>query len=244
MKALTDTFDEFETQRKRMEVHAGDEAVFESIQSQFATQNLEIVHSDSTVPTGKGYVIVKTADGEYLGTVGMKQLQMLISPEIHRVGRARNESFTEILDLLEQTVFKLTERHSLLAVSREIEDRAWRCNTGSLYAGFQRAAAFNKQAPLYNRLQIERDLSVRVFVQDGWNASADDAVTVVSSESDEIGRFWFVLYDGGEDPMQASGLIAEEREPDSYYGFWSYDPALIGDVIDYLEATYSSRLHS
>jgi hypothetical protein len=33
-------------------------------------------------------------------------------------------------------------------------------------------------------------------------------------------------------------LLAEEREPGGFYGFWSYDPETVDDVIDYLTERY------
>lgn len=237
MKKLRDAFEGFETQRKRLEVHTQKKAVAEQIARQVTTRNLEVVHEKTSLPSRDGYIVIRTADDEFLGTVGLSQFRTLFSPDIKQVGASRSEQFGELLELLDQTVFKLPERRSLLAVSREIEDRAWRCNDGVLYAGFQRTSAFETQKPLYQRLHRERELSVHVFVEDHWNTSAESLVVRTDAE-DEIGRFWFVLYDGGDDPMQASGLIAEEKKPDTYYGFWTYDPVLITNVIEYLDVTY------
>ena len=55
---------------------------------------------------------------------------------------------------------------------------------------------------------------------------------------DVIRETWFVAYDGGGLDTAKCVLLAEEREPGGFYGFWSYDPETVDEVIDYLTERY------
>ena len=54
----------------------------------------------------------------------------------------------------------------------------------------------------------------------------------------EIGSFWFLAFDGGSEPQNACALLAEERSPEAFYGFWTYDEDLVGAIEAYLSSTY------
>lgn len=124
----------------------------------------------------------------------------------------------------------------MLAAAREIEERAWRTGTGTLYTGFQTEAALSAQTDVYERLGSHHDLSVVVFLREDWDTPLEN-VTVVSNVAMELGVFWFVIFDGGSDGQQCA-LLAEEREPGSFYGFWTYERDLVDELVAYLESTY------
>ena len=73
----------------------------------------------------------------------------------------------------------------------------------------------------------------------GTNDARDaDGGVDAGATGHELGRFWFVAFDGGESELRTCALLAEEREPGAFYGFWTYDPALVGRLVDYLRRTY------
>jgi len=65
-------------------------------------------------------------------------------------------------------------------------------------------------------------------------------VTVHPEESLEIATTWFVVFDGGSDEQQSSALLAEERHEGGYYGIWTYDPGLVEETIQALDALQQS----
>ena len=155
--------------------------------------------------------IVRDADGEFLGALGTDLLEAILSPEIHPpwVLAERDVDLAGLFDFLDNTIFT-----------------------------FQNADAFAAQAPVYARFARERDVDVRIFVDEAWPHEAGDGVEVVARAGGEIGRFWFVLFDGGGDELAVAGLLAEEHEPGRYYGFWTDDPDFVSDLFAYLDATY------
>jgi len=59
--------------------------------------------------------------------------------------------------------------------------------------------------------------------------------------SEEIATSWFVVFDDGSDDESATqkcALLAEEREPREFYGFWTYDPVTVDYIVDHLESRY------
>ena len=66
----------------------------------------------------------------------------------------------------------------------------------------------------------------------------DTDLTIHVERSDEIRESWFVVYDGGGVDVNKCALVAEEREPRSFYGFWTYDPETVDWLLEYLSETY------
>jgi DICT domain-containing protein len=113
----------------------------------------------------------------------------------------------------------------MLAATREIEDRAWRERAGALHAGFQFYSEFAAQADVYRRL-ASTPLSVHVYAAPDVTPPEGEFETVRSSDPD-LTAMWFVVYDGAGREAQKCALVAEERSPDRYFGFLTYDPELV-----------------
>ncbi len=240
MNGFGDAIAAVEMQRKTLELYSAEADVSTDIVGQFSTRNVRVT-SHTLPPRGdRGFLIVRGPDGEFRGAMGIDHLQAVVSPEIHPPWPLGDPDASEsdLLDFLDNTVFTSYDRRQLLAITREIEERAWRANAGRLYVGFQRFEAFTAQAPVYDRFARDSDVSVRIFVGDGWEAEIDDSVEVVSEAGEEIGQFWFVLFVDDERELNTCGVIAEERTPGQYYGFWTHDIERIDAIVSYLDTAY------
>ncbi|WP_123539155.1 DICT sensory domain-containing protein [Halosimplex salinum] len=248
METLSDFVDSVEARRKTLEVHTDDAAVATALESQFSTRNVDVTRRQFSDREGDDFVVVRDAEGTFLGALGTDQLEQILSPETHppQVLADSEVDLGEILDVLDRTVFTSFERRQLVAIVREFEERAWRVGTGTVYVGFQRAEALAAQTPLYNRLARETDLSITVFLDDAADPDRDtadldldDSIGVVSPESAEIGQYWFFVFDGGADgELYKCALLAAERTPGSYHGFWTDGPGLVDDLYTYLRTRY------
>lgn len=241
MNSLRDVFETVEQQRKTLEVYTADETIASEIASQFRTRNVRVVREHLAPGDQAGFVIIRSADGEFRGALGIKHFRALLSPDIHPPWELTDteSDFAEVFDFLDNTLFASFDKPQMLATAREIEERAWRAADGTLFAGFQRRQAFTKQTDVYTTLGEQTSLSIKVFIEDDWTGSAlPDTVDVVTASDDEIGAFWLVMFDSGKSELETVGLVAEERDPDEYYGFWTYDPMVVDSIMGYLETEY------
>ena len=240
MNSLDDFIQTIERQRKTLEVHTDDDATLETLRRQFETRNIDVCHRSLGSFDEQGFVIIRSVDGEFRGALGLDGFQAMLSPRIHPPWELVETDYdrTELFGFLEKTLFTSYSPRQMLATSREIEDRAWRVGTGRLYTGFERATALAAQREVYDRFGSAGSLTVAVFLGDDWTESVPEGVTVVSEAGSELGKYWFVVFDGGDNEQEACALLAEERRPEEFYGFWTYDPELVEQLVAYLETTY------
>ena len=71
-----------------------------------------------------------------------------------------------------------------------------------------------------------------------WEPPEPDWLEVHAAETPEISESWFVVHDAPDESDCA--LVAEEREPNAYCGFWSYDEGIVADVLSHLRAEYGA----
>lgn len=228
---LLDIIDSVRTQERTLVVSAPPE--WESrvgeIQEYFRSQNVTVVHEPVESEDSQGVVL--QTESEELARVSLDALRALLDPQVvRRLGES--VPYSPLLDALSDTTFTSFDRSQMLTASREIEDRAWREGHGGLFAGFQRFSIFEEQRDIYSRL-AESNLEVHVFGDPDVDPPEGPYETHQLA-SEEIRRTWFVVYDGGGRGAQASALLAEERAPGEYYGFWTYDPSLVEDILEAL----------
>ncbi|WP_254763739.1 DICT sensory domain-containing protein [Natrinema marinum] len=238
--ALAEFIQAIERRRKTLEVYTDDDAIVEELRRQFDTRNVDVTHRSLGALGDTGFVIVRGGDGAFRGAVGVDQFRAILSPTIHppwKLGET-DQDRSELFDFLENTLFTSYDRRQMLAAAREIEERAWRIGTGKLYVGFERPAALAPQADVYERLASHSRLTIALFLADAWDATIPDGVTAVSGSDGELGEYWFVVFDGGRNALEACALLAEERRDGAFYGFWTYDSGLVGELVSYLETTY------
>lgn len=232
--ALGDFIDEVESRRKSITVYSASEP--EWIADQFVTRNVVVDYRPLPPDASVGFAIVRDDDG-FVASVGLPVLETLLEPPFRRPWEERT-SYDELFEVLADTLFTAYDRRQLLATAREIEDRAFRVGSGTLRVGFQRPDALSAQERVYELLAAETALDVHVYVRADWEVSDVPGVTVHVESAGEIGEFWFLAFDGGDDETNACALLAEERRPGQYYGFWTYDPALVVRLLSYLRAGY------
>ena len=243
MDALADAFGRVEHRRKTLEVYTAVDAVRSELEQQFSTRNVQIVHHAFPSKADLGFVVVRDSNGEFRAALGLEKLEAIISPKIDPPWELSDLDSTGVFDFLDNTIFTSYDRRQMLAATREIEERSWRTDSGTLFAGFQTSTAFEKQASIYDRFDHDSNVSVRVFIEDDppFAINSGSSLEVTTGEGSEIGDYWFVLFDGGPTNRNASGLLAEEREPGRYYGFWTYEPEFVGEIMTYIQTAVDGQ---
>jgi hypothetical protein len=243
MNSLQDAFDIVGSQKKKLEVYTADRTVASETKAQFSTRNVQVTSHQLPSAVEDGYILIRDDNDDFQGALGIDTLQAIISPEIHPPWALSDSEvdLTELFNFLNNLIFSSYNRRQLLAIAREIEERAWRTNAGTLYTGFQNSTAFTAQTPVYNRFARERNIAIQIFIENEWETELADTIEVVSDAGDEIGQFWFVIFDGAGSELEQCGMLAKQNDPDHYFGFWTHDPDLITEIISYLHSTYGPQ---
>lgn len=217
---------------KQFVVYGADETTAADL---FSNHNVSLVYRDLPAGGPSPFLVVEDG-GRFAGAVSLDDLDGLFSPPLVRPGEGTDVSpgYRVLFEVLDDTVFTSMERAELLAVSREIEDRAFRVGRGTLRTSFQRLSVFESQLDVYRRLADVTDLAIHVHGAPDWDPPEIAGVTYHEDAADDVERYWVVAFDGGDD-AQACALLAVE-EGDGYRGFWTDDPAVVADVLAALAA--------
>jgi len=217
----------------------------ESIERQlvdyFDTQNVRI-SSYRTSSGTPGDIAVLSTEDTVLEITSIETLRAFVNsgPSGSTSVGVTNEEYNAVLRHLKETTFTSYDTEQMLYASREIEDRARRAGGGTVHAGFQRCSVMADQQAIYTHL-TERGVEVHAYgipdatIPDLGGGQLHTGVT------DEIAKTWFVIFDGAGDETQKSALVAEERDPNTFFGFWTYDAEIVDTALDYLERTYVSN---
>lgn len=129
-------------------------------------------------------------------------------------------------------------KYVLIQVSRHIEAMAFKTGSGELHAAFQRLSRLTNERGtrrVYERLSAS-DLEVHAYgVPD---ADPDLPIAVHGDDSPEMRDAWFVVHDGDGNDGWKGALVADAVGPNTYRGFWTFDPDTVDAVQAYVKRTY------
>ena len=199
--------------------------------------DVEVYHEQLPVSADAGYLTVRSG-GEDRGSVPASAFADSVDPprDAPWTPEVRESGYGELGTLLAGARFTSLERPHLLATSREIEDRAFRVGSGAIHSGFQTVSTLRTELPVYERLGSTA-VDVHVYATPDEMPPDLDDISLHLERAAEIAQSWFVVFDGG-DEGSACALLAEEREPDEFYGFWTYERSTVDWILDHLESTY------
>lgn len=168
-------------------------------------------------------------DEAFVAAVSLESAREFLEPPIYEpwADAFDDATYRRLIDVFESTVWRSLERRQLLAVSREIETRAWHVGSGTLRVGFQHAAALEAMTPIYARLAAETALDIHVYIADAWDRPSIPGVTIHTNGGNEIGSFWVLVFDGDGDPLRASGLLARARSDGEFDGLWTDETQVV-----------------
>jgi len=229
-----------EDHEKSLTVFNTDAETVESVRDQFRDRNLSVrAERTGSGRPGSFVVLSSEREGDEDEVVTATDVEDVLSTPAGAEPGLDDDVRHPILDHLDETMFTSYDTEQMVAASHEIEDRAWRLDEGSLYAGFQRLSILADQMDVYTRLAAQEGLDVHAYAYpDASVPDHDTELTIHVERTDEIADSWFVVYDGNGIDVNKCALLAEERESRTFYGFWTYDPSTVDWIIDHLESTY------
>lgn len=239
--ALADVIEDVEGQRKTLTVFNPDanDTILADLAEYFETQNVTITGEQT--PSGKpsGFATL-TRDGEFLAATSLDTLRELLetTPTGDDGLGIDDSAYHELLQYVKETTFTSYSKAQMIQASKEIEDRAYRHASGELHAGFQFGSIMEGQQETYEQL-ADVDLEIHTYATPDGTDPRFDGVEVHLEDIEELRESWFVVYDGDGNDQFKSALLAEEREPNAYFGFWTYDPGIVDRIVEYLHASYT-----
>jgi len=214
-----------ESHRKTLTVYNADPSAAATLRERFTERNVAV--ESARTPEGPDAYAVLHRDGEFITAAALEDVL------------ARGEGGgNPILEYVDETTFTSYDTRQMVAASREIEDRAWRVGAGELHAGFQSVSVIETQLDTYEQLAGREGLAVHAYGYPDAAVPDHEGFTIHVERAEEIRDSWFVVYDGDGDDARKCALLAEEREPRSFYGFWTYDPDTVDWIIDHLQSAY------
>ena len=207
----------------------------QSLSDHFADRNVNV--EATTTDADPERFAVLSRDGEFV--TGVPVADVLDRPN-RTTPTVPQEAYRPVLDHLDETMFTSYTIRDMVAASREIEDRAWRMRRGELHAGFQTLSVLGGETETYNRIGSLPELDVHAYAAPEGELPDAESFTVHVERAPEIRETWFVAYDGAGVDEAKCALLAEEREPGRFYGFWSYDPSTVDYMIRHLTETYGA----
>lgn len=237
--SLSNFVDSFASRRLTVTVFAPDP--YPDLEAVFDQPNVTVRWNRIPDTGTDGFVAVEDESG-FRGAIPITAIKELLEPtSIPDPGSkaVRTSQLGEFFALVREATFSSFDRRTLLLTAREFEDRAWRSTGGALHAGFQRQEAFESQQRVYSELASHRGLDVHIYADPDWDLPAIPDVRIHHEGGPDLGDVWFVVFDGGQLPADACGLLAVEISDGEYYGLWTYDPETVAEIIEILETEYA-----
>ncbi|MBV0900715.1 DICT sensory domain-containing protein [Haloarcula salina] len=244
---VRELLDRFERTGLRLTVYGPepDAAITERLSSQHVAVDWQVL---PTAPS-EAFVVIRDQSG-FAGVVRLDDLRAFLSdppPIESELGptntgecgadeTASDEPVQRVLETLTNVPISTLRRPQLLATAHEFEDRAYRVGRGTLRVSFQSLSRFRAQFERYRHLADDTALDIHVYGRRDWYPPSIPGVTVHAVSDDEIERLWLLAFDGGGDDDRKCALVAEDLGDDRFRGFWTYDAAVVDEVMAELAA--------
>ncbi|PSP94361.1 histidine kinase [Halobacteriales archaeon QS_4_62_28] len=214
--------------------NAGDDVVSD-LAGHFDDRNVTVT-GEATVSGRPGKFLTLSDEDGIIAAADLSDFRARVNRTDVPIG-VEESPYRPILDELDETLFTSWSIDQMMTATREIEDRAFRVGDGALHAGFQYVSTLTGELAVYEGLG-RRGLDVHAYASPDEEPPTHEHFTLHIERAREVSESWFVVFDGGNDRTQKCALLAEERAPREFYGFWTYDPDTVDWIIEYLESTY------
>jgi hypothetical protein len=178
----------------------------------------------------------------------IRETLLMINTDLYRTGTQSLEDVTapDVLLNLSDTVFQLvgypqsnTEKLVLTLMARYIERQAWLHEGGVIRASFQRLSRlYNEKGTrrVYERLGELPELDVHAYGIPDLEPPEDLPVTIHGLDTEELRQSWFVIHH--TDDGDSVGMLALERGPNEWDGYWTFDTDEIEALNRYIRRSF------
>lgn len=208
-----------------------------AIREYFASQAVTVERGRTESGRPRNLALLES-DGRFLAADRVGELDRYVGGLDEPGRRPLREEPPAVVDAMVDTRFESYDKRRMIHASRIVEVRGWNVGSGELHAGFQNLSKIDFQTNVYRNLSRE-GLDVHVYGtgdEETVRSAAEMGLNVHESDAEEVRRHWWVAFDGDGRNADKSLLLAQERAPNEFYGFWTDDPGVVDDTIDRLGA--------
>lgn len=220
------------------------------VETLFAKQSVGV--DETTIDEYPENTVLLLEDGEVVAESPLDALHdaiLMVNSDLYKTGTRSLEETTvpAVIDKLTDVRFSLrgypasgSEKLLLILISREIERRAYEAGAGTLRSSFQQLSRIKDERGTRRayRKVSNTDVDVHVYGEPDWRPTAELDVTMHGGSKLDFEDSWFVIYQPPADrpAADAAGLLAIEKGPAEWEGFWTYDERVIDDLTAYIQA--------
>jgi hypothetical protein len=248
---ISEFIDAFDDREKTITVlnRESVDPLYRMLEDMFDSDAVTVTETDASEAGAPGDVVL--LQDEQTGTLAVSRMDevsdtlLLVNSDLYVTGTVPVEDVEtpEVVAHLSNVTFTVEDKQKflLIHISRHIESLALGTDGGTLHSSFQQLSRIRDERGTESayRTLAESDVDTHVYGVGGWEPpSFVDDLTVHAGDTEELRTSWFVVYDGdGKDDRKAA-LVAEEIDPNTYRGYWTFEPRLVDDILAHLEATY------
>jgi hypothetical protein len=217
------------------------------VRHHFAVRNVDVTVRRIERPEPAGFAVLH-ADGDCIEAGPLSALSEYLWPDVWEsiFDSSRRENGPDRPALLRAAddgvyVVEHDEKRPLLRASHQIEHPATGSEPGTLFAGFQQLSTLRDDYGTWDRYRrlSENGTDVHVFGTPDREFPEAGSVTVHSSDAEEIGATWFLVYLGAEwSGVLIAEQVASADGEDRYDGFSSFRRDITETTASYLVETY------
>lgn len=247
--AIADIIGDVDSQQRTLTVINREEydPIMNLLRKLFDTEHVDVRES-GVEPAGPANILqLQDEHGTAIATSTLDEIRdrlLLVNSDIYITGTTPLDEVetSDVVENLDDTMFTVSGKSKflLIHISRHVERMALDTGSGTLHSGFQYLSRIHDERgtdKAYRQL-VDTDVSVHVYGVPDWESQPSDMH--VHTGTEELEKAWFVVHDGDGRDEQKAALVCLETGPNEYEGFWTFQPPIVDDVLEYLETTYSS----
>lgn len=226
---------------------AAPQPVLDLLEELFDGQPVEITEEDiATAPADAVFLLDENGVIASSTLDSIMDAILLVNSDLYITG-ARKPHELELPDILRELDdirFTLRgypesnkEKLLLITISRYIEGLAIEADNGKLRASFQELSRINDERGtrwVYETL-ADSAVDTHVYGIPDWLPPSTMDLTIHSGWSPDFTDTWFVTFVPEEGSGTFASLIAIERAPRVWEGFWTYDEDTVTEINRYIE---------
>lgn len=219
--------------------------VYGLLEDRFAGQDVAVEEIDDEAAPENEVLLCEA--GETLAVSSLTEVRdsvLTVNSDLYITGSRPLEAVDtpDVIAGLGETTFSVEDhqKYLLIQLSREIEAMALRAGEGVLHSGFQELSRLDDERGTLAAYETLGDAGLDVHAYGIPDADPLDhpGVALHGIDAEEIRTSWFVVFTSEREDVQEAALVAIEREPELWDGFWTFESELVGEVEEYVESAY------